>query len=151
MKKVPTKPARIEPDRKWFSNVRVTDQKTLSNLRKELENQSHDTYSLLLRKRHIPMSLITPIKDEGKINRKVESFGDTFGKNARRTKPTLTAFNLEEYAKHAESKVEVYDVEKDKDFTRLEEKDYKEGAGEKFSKAGQSKRIYRELHKVYNH
>ena len=113
------KPVRIEPDRRWFNNVRVTDQKTLSNLRKEIENQSHDTYSLLLRKRNIPMSLITPMSQDVKVNRQVETFKDTFGKGARRTKPTLNVFNLNEYASTAENKIQNYSLEKDNDFTRL--------------------------------
>ncbi len=126
----------------------MTDQKTLSNLRKEVENKSHDTYSLLLKKRKIPLSLITPMKEEAKVNKQIDTFADTFGKGARRTKPTLNVFNINEYAKVAESKLETYEVEKDNDFNKLEEKDYLEGVTEKYMNAGQSKRIYRELHKV---
>jgi nuclear GTP-binding protein len=148
MKKVPTKPARIEPNRKWFGNVRVIDQKSLSNLRKEIENQSHDTYSLLLKKRNIPASLITPMSQETKVKTLMDTFSDTFGKNSKRTKPNLNVFSINEYANQAQDKLQNYNQEKDIDHTKLEIKDYKLGAEEKFANAGQSKRIYRELHKV---
>ena len=115
-----------------------------------MENKSHDTYSLLLRKRHIPTSLLTPMSEEPKINKLIDTFQDTFGKNARRTKPTLSAFSINDYAKQAEDKLENYNQEKDIDFTKLEVKDYKAEACEKYSNAGSSKRIFRELHKVNN-
>lgn len=119
-------------------------------MRKEIENQTHDTYSLLLRKRNIPMSLITPMNQDIKVNRQYDTFSDTFGKNSRRTKPNLNVFNINEYATTAETKISNYSLDKDGDFTKLEEKDYVEGAGgEKYGKAAQSKRIYRELHKVF--
>ena len=33
----PNKPARIEPNRKWFGNVRSIDQNELEKLRKEMQ------------------------------------------------------------------------------------------------------------------
>jgi len=93
------------------------------------------------------MSLITPMKQEVKVNKLIDTFQDTFGKSARRTKPTLNVCNLNELAVAAENKLQNYNMEKDTDFNKLEEKE-KLGAGEKFSNAAQSKRIYRELHKV---
>ena len=39
MKKAPTNPqaGKVQPDRKWFGNVRVADQKELDNYRKTLQ------------------------------------------------------------------------------------------------------------------
>lgn len=60
----PTEPARIEPDPKWFGNVRTIDQRSLENLRIEFKEQIDDTYAVLLNKRKLPMSLIK--EDESK-------------------------------------------------------------------------------------
>ena len=93
------------------------------------------------------MSLITPMTQEVKVNRQIDTFQDTFGKGSRRTKPTLTTFNINEYATSAESKLTNYTMEKDTDHGKSDEIE-KKGGGEKYMKAGQSRRIYRELHKV---
>jgi len=54
----PLEAARIEPDPKWFGNVRTIDQRSLENLRIEFKEQIDDTYAVLLNKRKLPMSLI---------------------------------------------------------------------------------------------
>jgi hypothetical protein len=94
------------------------------------------------------MSLITPMKQEMKVNRLTDTFGDTFGKGAKRSKPTLSVFNLSEYASKADNKLDNYNQDKDIDFKNVVEVKEKGGCGEKYMHAGQSKRIYRELHKV---
>lgn len=145
--KRPDKPVRIEPDRKWFGNTRTIDQKSLENLRKNIENQSHDTYSLLLRKRKIPQSLITPIKQNTGINKLHKSFKDTFGPGSRRKKPTLKSYTVEEYANQSEQMVTDYDHGNDINLKWMEEKE-KNTPDTKYMTAGQSKRIYGELYKV---
>lgn len=146
----PDKPARIEPDRKWFGNVRVIDQKSLEKLRNVVENQTHDTYSLLLKKRKIPQSLITPLPITSKINKLSESFKTTFGPKSQRRKPNLKACSLEEYAESTNKMVEDYDTTKDVDLQKLteQEKGEKLGPPTKYMTAGSSKRIYSELYKV---
>ncbi len=143
----PDKPARIEPDRRWFGNTRTIDQKNLENLRKEMENKKHDTYSLLLRKRRIPQSLITPLNNIEVIRKNHETFKDTFGPTAKRRKPNLKVFTLEEYADASNKQAEGYDTKKDVDLHKQEEKD-KTGPETKYSSAGMSKRIFSELYKV---
>jgi nuclear GTP-binding protein len=143
----PDKPARIEPDRKWFGNTRTINQTTLEKMRKELQNQTHDTYSLLLRKRKIPQSLITPIEQTSKINKQHVSFKETFGPSSKRKKPSLKAYTMEEYANQSEELINNYDSQTDINLLSLEEKD-KNAPDAKFSTAGQSKRIYSELYKV---
>jgi nuclear GTP-binding protein len=143
----PDKPARIEPDRRWFGNTRTIDQKNLENLRKEMENKTHDTYSLLLRKRKIPLSLITPLNDIQVIKKNHETFKDTFGPTAKRRKPNLKVFTLEEYAETSNKQAEGYETKNDIDLQKMEEKE-KIGPEVKYSTAGMSKRIYSELYKV---
>jgi nuclear GTP-binding protein len=68
MKERPTEPARIEPDPKWFGNVRTIDQRSLENLRIEMKEQIDDTYAVLLNKRKLPMSLIREDESKPTVN-----------------------------------------------------------------------------------
>jgi nuclear GTP-binding protein len=144
----PDKPSRIEPDRKWFGNTRTIDQKNLESLRREMENQTHDTFSLLLRKRKIPQSLITPLKTESSTSKLHESFKDTFGPKARRKKPNLKSYTVEEYADSSNKMIEDYDSKTDINLLRLEDKEKIFTPEAKYMTAGASKRIYLELYKV---
>ena len=73
--KRPEKPARIEPNRMWFGNVRTIDPKKLEQMRKEMDKEKpHDTYNIFLTQSHLPISLINPISNEGKIKNKLTSF-----------------------------------------------------------------------------
>jgi nuclear GTP-binding protein len=60
--------ARIEPDPKWFGNVRTIGQKDLEKLRVELKEKVDDSYTVLLNKRKLPMSLIEEDESAAKIN-----------------------------------------------------------------------------------
>lgn len=68
MRERPTQPARIEPDPKWFGNTRTIDQKSLEKLRIELKEQVIDSYSFVLNKKKLPMSLIQEDESAPKIN-----------------------------------------------------------------------------------
>jgi len=63
MKKRPTDPhaGRIEPDRKWFGNVRTADQKELDRYRKALEANTEKTgsgFSVSVKSKNLPLSLV---------------------------------------------------------------------------------------------
>ena len=45
--KRPSEPARIEPDRKWYGNVRTIDQKNLEKFRVEMAQHANDPYQVL--------------------------------------------------------------------------------------------------------
>ena len=47
--------ARIAPDRRWFGNTRVISQKELENFREEVTVKEADPYSIILRRKKIPM------------------------------------------------------------------------------------------------
>ena len=68
MREQPSQPVRIEPNSKWFGNVRTMDQRTLEKLRIELKEQVNDSYTVLLNKNQIPMSLIEENNSAPKIN-----------------------------------------------------------------------------------
>ena len=148
--KRPEEPARIEPDSRWFGNVRTIDPKKLEQMRKEMVNKqsnNNDTYSIFIRSSHLPQSLINPLSNEGKIKNKLTSFEETFGKNSRRTKPNLQVYTMEELADTSNKMREEYNLEKDSNLNYLNEEE-KIGPEMKYMKAGQSKRIYGELLKV---
>ncbi len=82
MKKVPIKPARIQPDRKWFGNIRTIDQKSLEKFRAEITQKSSNPNEFLLKAKKLPISLLVdPIK-ENKMNildiEKFEVFNTNF-------------------------------------------------------------------------
>ena len=47
--------ARIAPDRRWFGNTRVIAQKELDSFREEMVVKNADPYSVVLRRKKIPM------------------------------------------------------------------------------------------------
>ena len=53
------KHARVQPDRRWFGNTRVVGQKELSNFREEIAAKAHDPYTVLLKRKQLPMGLLT--------------------------------------------------------------------------------------------
>ncbi len=83
MKKVPTDPraGRIQPDRRWFGNVRTADQKELDKYRKSLEESEQKTgsgFSILVKGKKMPLSLVKEQFDKtlskGERLLQVESF-----------------------------------------------------------------------------
>jgi nuclear GTP-binding protein len=63
MKERPTDPhaGRIQPDRRWFGNVRTVDQKELDKYRKSLEDnqvKKGTGYSVLVKGKKLPLSLV---------------------------------------------------------------------------------------------
>lgn len=165
--------ARVEPNRKWFTNTRVISQDALESFRGAVEAQSKDPYSYLLKQNKLPMSLIHDNKDKerkdgliqhkAKIRIETEKFGDTFGPKAQRKRPRLDVSSIANMAERSTT-----------DYSKFEERQaearYLAGLGEGepnesvdasiladgqiatarepvFSK-GQSKRIWNELYKV---
>jgi nuclear GTP-binding protein len=63
MKKAPTDPTagRVNPDRKWFGNVRTADQKELDRYRRALADNTEKTgsgFSVHLKSKKLPLSLV---------------------------------------------------------------------------------------------
>lgn len=166
--------ARVEPNRKWFTNTRVISQDALSAFRDAVEAQSKDPYSYLLKQNKLPMSLIRDgkgkervdglVQHQAKIRIETEKFGETFGPKAQRKKPRLAVGSLEDMAASTHKDLDAYDEKRREDALLaghiLEEQSANTEAthptddGELttarepiFSK-GQSKRIWNELYKV---
>jgi len=150
--------ARIEPNRKWFTNTRVVSQDTLKAFREAMAEKANDPYQVLLKSNKLPMSLIRDGQDTNGIKQHrakmtVESspFADTFGPRAQRKRVKLGVSSLEDLADDTEKSMDSYQ-------DRLEQAKLLSGQGdneEQVSMAiepvfdkGQSKRIWNELYKV---
>jgi nuclear GTP-binding protein len=161
--------ARIEPNRKWFTNSRVIGQDALSSFREAMAERASDPYSVLLKSNKLPMTLIRDgegkngIKEhQAKITVEASPFADVFGPKAQRKRVKLDVGSIEALA---DDSVKSHDTYLD----RLEQAKLlsgnsgpTEGVGEAapeddgfitsareaiFNK-GQSKRIWNELYKV---
>merc|ERR1712063_231380 len=72
----------VEPNRKWFGNTRVVDQKKLETFREELQKTEGNPYKFVLKRGKVPYGLLKDNFQNAQVNLlSVESFGDTFGPN----------------------------------------------------------------------
>ncbi|KAH8600984.1 NUC091 domain-containing protein [Bisporella sp. PMI_857] len=160
--------ARIEPNRKWFTNSRVIGQDALASFRAAMEERASDPYSVLLKSNKLPMTLIRDSKGKNGIKEHqakmtVEGvpFADTFGPKMQRKRVKLGVSTVEDLA---ESTAKSHDTYLD----RLDEQlllsgnsgaepvgeaaavddGYITSAREAIFSKGQSKRIWNELYKV---
>lgn len=166
--------ARIEPNRKWFTNTRVISQDALAKFRGAVEEQSKDPYSFLLKQNKLPMSLINDNKGKervdgllqhaAKIKIEGEKFGDTFGPNAQRKRPKLAVSSIEDLAASTGNDLDTYDERRREaamlsgqildDEPANDQAYFLPDAGalttarEAIFTKGQSKRIWNELYKV---
>ncbi|THU51229.1 hypothetical protein C4D60_Mb06t28790 [Musa balbisiana] len=142
---------RIEPDRRWFGNTRVVNQKELEFFREELQNRLSNNYNVILKERKLPMSLLNDHQKQAKAHLlDTEPFEDAFGPKGKRKRPKLLAFDYESLVKKADSSQDVFE-QKSANFSSKEE-DKEDGLRDlvrhtMFEK-GQSKRIWGELYKV---
>jgi len=150
--RVDTPVVRVQPDRKWFGNTRIIGQKELDRFREEMKVKVHDPYTVILKRKHLPMGLLSDTQKIGKANiLGVESFDYTFGKKSQRKKPTLKVNSYDSLLERANRASGDYEEGKDANrsdnlgdgFTNL----YASNSEPVFNK-GQSQRIKGELYKV---
>jgi nuclear GTP-binding protein len=140
---------RIAPDRRWFGNTRVISQTELDDFREKVTATKSDPYSVLLRRKKIPMALIKDAADsmkEGNLHVS-EEFGTVFGKKSTRKRPNLlnNIHSMEDLVKHVQSSQERGDQMQEG--LAKDEGEDKQVKDDMFAK-GQSKRIWGELYKV---
>ncbi|KAI5201346.1 nuclear/nucleolar GTP-binding protein [Aureobasidium subglaciale] len=158
--------ARIEPNRKWFTNTRVISQDALSAFRGAVQAQQKDPYSYLLKQNKLPMSLIKDDETkknglkqhQAKIAVETAPFSDTFGPKAQRKRPKLAVSSLLDLAGESDKMHETYvdRLEQARLASGLSVDDAQEAevdgaltaAREAIFSKGQSKRIWNELYKV---
>lgn len=163
--------ARVEPNRKWFTNTRVISQDSLAAFRDAMAEKDKDPYQVLLKTNKLPMTLIRDGSDtnglkqhRAKMTIESSSFADTFGPRSQRKRVKVGAGNIIDLASEAEKSMDQYkdkleqikllsgasgaiDAELAGDM-QAEEQDPLSIAIEPVFNKGQSKRIYNELYKV---
>ncbi|KAI5804504.1 GTP-binding protein [Geopyxis carbonaria] len=151
--------ARIEPNRKWFTNTRVISQEALTGFREAMAEKVKDPYQVLLRSNKLPMSLLktgTGVKDhEAKIKVESQPFSATFGPKAQRKRPKIDVGDMDELASHLVNAEKTYEEKLEQDKLLSGQLGEEERAGGFIQEArepvfskGQSKRIWNELYKV---
>ncbi|KAH8682664.1 NGP1NT domain-containing protein [Xylariales sp. PMI_506] len=162
--------ARIEPNRKWFTNTRVISQDSLTAFRTAMEEKAKDPYQVLLKSNKLPMTLIRDGSDtnglkQHKAKMTIESspYSDAFGPKSQRKRVKLGVSSFADLADDSEKSMDTYkdrleqakllsgnsgaDAELAGDM-QAEEQDPLSLAIEPVFNKGQSKRIYNELYKV---
>ncbi|XP_065867265.1 nuclear/nucleolar GTPase 2-like isoform X2 [Euphorbia lathyris] len=83
---------RIQPDRRWFGNARVVNQKELEFFREELQDRMKNPYNVILKERKLPLSLLNDHQKQARVHLlDIEPFGDAFGPKRKRKRPKLLA------------------------------------------------------------
>ncbi|KAG0689507.1 GTPase required for pre-60S ribosomal subunit nuclear export and maturation [Pichia californica] len=152
--KAPT--ARVDPNRRWFGNTRVIAQDALSHFRDAMADKQHDTYSVLLKRNKLPMSLLDEKDSNESPSAKIletESYANTFGPKQQRKKSNIAVSSLEELAESTNKDNEDYEEKQTLKPTLglmggIDTDDFTAEAKEYIFSKGQSKRIWNELYKV---
>lgn len=158
--------ARIEPNRKWFTNTRVVSQDTLKAFREAMEEKARDPYQVLLKSNKLPMSLIRDGQDttngikqhKAKMTVETSPFAEVFGPRAQRKRVKLGVSSLSDLVDDTEKSMDTYQDRLEQarllSGTSGETEDQDEHgkprtlAIEPVFDKGQSKRIWNELYKV---
>jgi nuclear GTP-binding protein len=144
--------ARIAPDRKWFGNTRILSQRELDNFREEMTTKEADPYSVILRRKKIPMALLQESQKISTVNLlEHESYNSVYGSKSTRKRPKIngSVIDYESLLLNATASGKTYDLDPSKD-SNIEIEATRECDLRKddlFAK-GQSKRIWSELYKV---
>lgn len=140
--------SRVEPSPKWFSNSRVISQTALQKFQEEMGKVLKDPYQVVMKPSQMPVSLLNETAKHQRVHLlDTESFDSVFGSKKQRKRPNLKVRDLQDMVNIADESAEKYDENKDLDLVR-------EITGEKDAQrdwifaAGQSKRIWNQLHKV---
>jgi nuclear GTP-binding protein len=141
---------RVQPDRRWFGNVRVVGAKQLDTFREAMSDKMKDPYAVVLHSKKLPMGLLTDSTKVSRVNLlSTESFEQTFGKNKQRKRCKLAVTDLEGMATRVANSASEYASAEHEDRDRADGEiaDRMEVRNPVFDK-GTSKRIWGELYKV---
>lgn len=140
--------ARVEPNQKWFGNSRVLSQNALQKFQDELKNSIKNPYEVIMKPTKLPVTLLNETKKNTRVHLlDTESFKSVFGPKKTRKRPNISVRGLEEFKETIEKKSDSYTNEKDTDLVK-EYTGVKNLPRDWVMAAGQSKRIWNELHKV---
>ncbi|MQM18640.1 hypothetical protein Taro_051635 [Colocasia esculenta] len=141
---------RIEPDRRWFGNTRVVNQKELEFFREELQNRLSSNYNVILKERKLPMSLLNDHQKQARAHLlDTEPFQDAFGPKGKRKRPKLLALDYESLVKKADGSQDAFEQKVAANSGEINEEDgLRDLVRHTMFEKGQSKRIWGELYKV---
>eukprot|EP00611_Tribonema_gayanum_P028698 TRINITY_DN745_c2_g1_i1.p1 TRINITY_DN745_c2_g1~~TRINITY_DN745_c2_g1_i1.p1 ORF type:complete len:658 (-),score=211.32 TRINITY_DN745_c2_g1_i1:584-2473(-) len=139
---------RVAPDRRWFGNTRVIGQGELDRFREEMTTRAADPFSVVLKRKKLPMSLLQEPSKIQKANLlQTESYEDVLSSKRSRKRPKLDAGDMESLLARASQKQEAYG-EGEKDSNVETSMDYRVEKRDCLFEKGQSRRIWGELYKV---
>lgn len=140
--------ARVEPSPKWFSNSRVISQSALQKFQEEMGKVMKDPYQVVMKPTNLPITLLNDSAKYARVHLlDTESFDTTFGPKKQRKRPSLKVKDLTDMTKMAEESAEKYCDDNDHDIIR-DDGGVRPQLRDWVFAAGQSKRIWNELHKV---
>ncbi|KAJ4778406.1 Nucleolar GTP-binding protein 2 [Rhynchospora pubera] len=142
---------RIEPDRRWFGNTRVVNQKELEFFREELQSRMSNQYNVLLKERKLPLSLLQDHQKQAKAHLlDTQPFNHVFGPKGKRKRPKLFVSDYESLLKTAGSSQDAFEEKyASAQLPKEEEQDgLRDLVRHTMFEKGQSKRIWGELYKV---
>lgn len=146
------KVARIAPDRRYFGNTRTLAQSELDRFREEMTLKAADPYSVVLRRKKIPMALLQDSKTIVSTNLlEMETFDSVFGEKKTRKRAKLSetvTSGYEELLQDAKRRSESYSSEAHLDSNIQAEDESSDARKDDIFSKGQSKRIWGELYKV---
>ncbi|KAL5571477.1 hypothetical protein UlMin_021074 [Ulmus minor] len=141
---------RIQPDRRWFGNTRVVNQKELEFFREELQNRMSNNYNVLLKEKKLPMSLLNDHQKQSRVHLlDRESFEDAFGPKTKRKRPRLLAADYDSLVMKAGGSQDAFEKKHADGSAEASEGDgFRDLVRHNMFEKGQSKRIWGELYKV---
>ncbi|KAF7822741.1 nuclear/nucleolar GTPase 2 [Senna tora] len=142
---------RIQPDRRWFGNTRVVNQKELEFFREELQNRMSSNYNVILKGKNLPLSLLNDHQKQARVHLlDREPFVDAFGPKTKRKRPNLMAADYESLVKKADGSQEDFEQKYGASSSAegKDEEEYRDLVRHTMFEKGQSKRIWGELYKV---
>jgi nuclear GTP-binding protein len=140
--------SRVEPSPKWFSNSRVISQSALQKFQEEMGKVMKNPYQVVMKPTNLPITLLNDGAKYARVHLlDTESFDTTFGPKKQRKRPSLNVRDLTDMTKMAEESAEKYSDDKDHDLLR-DDGGVRPQLRDWVFAAGQSKRIWNELHKV---
>lgn len=94
--KITAATGRIAPDRRWFGNTRVVGSTELDRFREEMTEKVADPYSVVLKRKKLPMGLLQDAAEQAKNNTNGllanEPFEHAFGSKSRRKRVKLDQY-----------------------------------------------------------
>ncbi|XP_057951632.1 nuclear/nucleolar GTPase 2 [Malania oleifera] len=142
---------RIQPDRRWFGNTRVVNQKELEFFREELQTRMSSNYNVILKEKKLPMSLLNDHQKQARVHLlDTEPFEDAFGPKKKRKRPKLMALDYESLVKKADGSQDAFEQMHNASASAegSEGDGFRELVRHTMFEKGQSKRIWGELYKV---